>query len=63
MIFHIRPYLVNQLQVIRHIHVSRSVLQSNNRPFVLTRKNRKDKIDVGAWALLVCFTKYFHTFG
>ena len=56
-ILFVRPYVFNQLPVFRHIHVSRSVLQSNNRPFILTRKNRKDKIDAGALTLLVCFTE------
>ena len=57
-IFSVRPYILNQLSGFRHVHLSKQVYQSNNRPFTLSKRNRKDKIDTGALFLLVCFRKY-----
>lgn len=39
----------------RQIHISKPMNQTLNRPFTLTKRNRKDKIDSGALFLLVCF--------
>jgi hypothetical protein len=61
-ILFVRLYISNQLSVFRHIHISKSVHQSTNRPFTLTKRNKKDKIDGGALFLLVCFSKYSNTY-
>ncbi|CAF1070531.1 unnamed protein product [Adineta steineri] len=53
-ILFVRPYLSNQISVVfRHVHISKPIYQSNNRPFTLSKRNKKDKIDSGALFLLI----------
>jgi len=61
-ILFVRSYILNQSSIFRHIHISKPVYQSINRPFTLTKRNKKDKIDGGALFLLVCFSKYSNTY-
>ncbi|CAF1216823.1 unnamed protein product [Adineta ricciae] len=49
----IRTYASKSSSILRHIHIGRPVYQSNNRPFTLTKRNKKDKIDTGALVLLI----------
>ncbi|CAF4282003.1 unnamed protein product, partial [Rotaria sp. Silwood2] len=52
-IIFIRPYVSNQLSIFRNVHISKPMYQSSNRPFTLTKRNRKDKFDGGALFLLM----------
>ncbi|CAF3813725.1 unnamed protein product [Rotaria magnacalcarata] len=49
----VRPYISNQLSVFRNVHISKPLCQSKNRAFTLAKRNKRDKVDSGAFILLI----------